>query len=298
MMALEGIERVLQTEEAQDAEDLRHKTEEELGQRPTIIKCASLIKTVTESPHNSSASSKRAKRIWDHHFVSCALCHNNYSRCRLMDSHFCNECKCHVCSKCDCRVYHLSYQEELWAEDAEKAVETKKAKKSKKAKKKQKAKAKQAERKKVESSQAEAVQPQQTKTDESSGEAKSPEQIKNADQGATQKTTSSPPSRGTIESDAADSLSGGGGGGGIAVENNNGGADGSPLNNGVTETNSSGEAIDLVLYLQQTGSIIALAKLLDSLYGDEDEEDADKGGGGGEQQQQQKQRQHRALSTQ
>ena len=104
MMALEGIERVLQTEEAQDSEDLYHKSEEELGQRPTIIKCAALIKTVTESPHNTSAVSKRAKRIWEHHFVSCALCHNNYSRCRLQDSHFCNECKCHVCSRCDCRV--------------------------------------------------------------------------------------------------------------------------------------------------------------------------------------------------
>lgn len=100
MMALEGVERVLQTEEAQDSEDLRHTTEEELGQRPIILKCASLIKSVTESPHNSSVVSKRAKWIWEQHFVSCALCHNNYSRCRLLSSHFCNECKCHVVSLC------------------------------------------------------------------------------------------------------------------------------------------------------------------------------------------------------
>ncbi|KAL7527782.1 hypothetical protein ACHAXR_002124, partial [Thalassiosira sp. AJA248-18] len=296
MMALEGIERVLKTEEAQDSEDLYHKSEEELGQRPTIIKCASLIKTVTESPHNSSAVPKRAKRIWERHFVSCALCHNNYSRCRLRDSHFCNECKCHVCSKCDCRVYHLSYQEELWAEDEEKAEESKKNKKSKKAKKKQKAREKAAEKKKLESQQAAQAQQQKSKAapkkndaaaaassqekeprsnaikskdDASSDKAESVENVKKA-KSATRKSTSSSPSRGSIESDAVDSQLGAG-------ADNNGDAN----NNGGSETNSSNgqPPIDLVLYLQQTGSIIALAKLMDSLYDSEyeDEDNVDKG---------------------
>ena len=308
MMALEGIERVLQTEEAQDAEDLYHKSEEELGQRPTIIKCANLVKAVTESPHNSSAVSKRAKRIWDHHFVSCALCHNNYSRCRLQDSHFCNECKCHVCSSCDCTVYHLSYQEELWAEDDQKAAESQKQKKSKKAKKKQKAKEKAAEKKKLESQQAAQARQQQTKAgpkkdsapsdkgtkDPKANKAKSETGSKNDSMGKGRKasTKSSSPSRGTIESDAADSLSG-------ADADNNANNNDSDGNDEGSETNSnSGQPpIDLVSYLQQTGSIIALAKLLDSLY-DDDYEDEDDANRGEHQQQKNADLNHRVLTTQ
>lgn len=260
MMALEGIERVLQTEEAQDSEDLYHKSEEELGQRPTIIRCAALIKTVTESPHNSSAVAKRAKRVWDHHFISCALCHNNYSRCRIMDSHFCNECKCHVCSRCDCRVYHLSYQEELWAEDEEKAAASKNQKKSKKQKKKQKMKEK-AEKKKLDSVQVQPkaliCTPAPKESEASSIKESGPAETKSS------------PSRGTIESDitslgAADADSGDCLG--MLQESSN--------------ANNGQPPIDLVLYLQQTGSIIALAKLMDSLYDneykDEDDEDGDR----------------------
>jgi hypothetical protein len=145
MMALEGLERVLQTEEAKDAAELRSNLTmtgeaslepQDPFQRQTILKCASLIKGVTESTHNSSAVTKRAKRIWETHFVSCALCHGSFSRHRIDDARFCNECKCHVCSSCDCRVYHLSYQEELWAEDEEKTESKIKSKKNKKAKKK------------------------------------------------------------------------------------------------------------------------------------------------------------------
>ncbi|KAL3795165.1 hypothetical protein ACHAW5_009179 [Stephanodiscus triporus] len=291
MMALEGIERVLQTEEAQDSEDLYHKSEEELGQRPTIIKCAALIKTVTESPHISTAVSKRAKRIWDHHFISCALCHNNYSRCRLIDSHFCNECKCHVCSRCDCRVYHLSYQEELWAEDEEKAAASKNQKKSKKQKKKQKMKEK-AEKKKLDTQTV--VQQQQPKAmvctlapkedRESSSKETGPAETNNSNEpgkdvsslekckpvkGATttRKTTSSSPSRGTIESDTAS----------LGAADSGGDCPG-PLHES-SDANNGQPPIDLVLYLQQTGSIIALAKLLDSLYDNEfeDEDDVDVG---------------------
>ena len=292
MMALEGIERVLQTEEAQDSEDLYHKSEEELGQRPTIIRCAALVKTVTESPHNSSAVSKRAKRIWDHHFISCALCHNNYSRCRLMDSHFCNECKCHVCSRCDCRVYHLSYQEELWAEDEEKAAASKNQKKSKKQKKKQKMKEK-AEKKKLDNQAV--VQPQQPKalvctiapkedgasSSKKRGQAETNDSKNEPGKGessldkcrptkgatTTRKTPSSSPSRGTIESDTA-SL------GGV----DSGGECPGPLHESI-EANNGQPPIDLVLYLQQTGSIIALAKLMDSLYDNEFEGEDDVDGG-------------------
>eukprot|EP01082_Thalassiosira_pseudonana_P002791 g3038.t1 g3038 contig12:1300951-1303756(+) len=149
MMALEGLERVLQTEEAKDAAELRSNLTmtgeaslepQDPFQRQTILKCASLIKGVIESTHNSSAVTKRAKRIWETHFVSCALCHGSFSRHRIDDARFCNECKCHVCSSCDCRVYHLSYQEELWAEDEEKTESKIKSKKNKKAKKKERQK--------------------------------------------------------------------------------------------------------------------------------------------------------------
>jgi len=366
MMALEGIERVLQTEEARDSEDLYHASEEELGQRPTIMKCASLIKTVVAggSPHGnaSSAVSKRARRIWDHHFVSCALCHNNYSRCRLRDSHFCNECKCHVCSKCDCRVYHLSYQEELWKEDEEKDKERGKAKKSKKAKKKQKAKERQqklAEKKAAQAQQppqyqlqpplkaassrallSAAASPGEGKGSPSSettefknnqctfvGEPSEPSSRKggadkqcilvgeppepssrkvsankeaNIDKGkpttthhsaGRKKSTSASPSRDTIASGetTTDSLLGSGG---AEISEAN-----STLGSGGESNNGAQPPIDLVQYLQQTGSIIALAKLLDSLYDEEyEDDDVEQKGknvdrGGDQQQQQQRQKQ-------
>lgn len=277
MMALEGIERVLQTEEAQDSEDLYHKSEEELGQRPTIIRCAALIKTVTESPHNSSAVAKRAIRIWEQHFISCALCKNNYSRCRIMDSHFCNECKCHVCSRCDCRVYHLSYQEELWAEDEEKAAASKNQKKSKKQKKKQKMKEKKKEAQKEETTKEISTvicttQLPKEKSEESFlikedliKEEKDPAETKYS------------PSRGTIESDTT-SL------GAAEMESGDCTPSGVLIHKNICDDINYGQPpIDLVLYLQETGSIIALAKLLDSLYNNEYEDvvtggDADREG--------------------
>lgn len=300
-MALEGIERVLQTEEARDSEDLCHTSEEELSQRPAILQCASLVQSVVESPHNTSAVSKRAGRIWEHHFVSCALCRNHYSRCRLRDSRFCNECKCYVCSRCDCRVYHLSYQEELWAESEERAVESKEKKKSKKAKKRQKAKERAAEKKRME----EVVLKEQERQQEPEAKAsafsksgvsnaaqaftngkilkmyKSQNTSKGCDEAsskggnekvtaisnnwsATQYFSPTPPSRSTIESCPPT---------GSFLGNVD---DAEIRDNDITSGNTSteknmvgGRDVDLVLYLQQTGSIIALAKLMDSLYDNE-----------------------------
>ena len=272
MMALEGIERVLQTEEAQDSEDLYHKSEEELGQRPTIIRCAALIKTVTESPHNSSAVAKRAKRIWDQHFISCALCKNNYSRCRIMDSHFCNECKCHVCSRCDCRVYHLSYQEELWAEDEEKAAASKNQKKSKKQKKKQKMKEKKKEAQKEETIKEISTVICTTPTPKEESE----ESVSIKEETGPAESKSSP-SRGTIESDTT-SL------GAAEVDSGDFTSSGMLLHENKRDDINYGQPpIDLVLYLQQTGSIIALAKLLDSLYDNEYEDEVIGGDADGQQ---------------
>jgi hypothetical protein len=184
-------------------------------------------------------------------------------------------------------VYHLSYQEELWAEDEEKAAESKTKKKSKKQKKKAKEQAKKeraaAEKKKLEDK---AVQQQQQKSKPtalkggesaaSASEKKKPvntKEVKNESgsskasekshvKGATGKTTSSTPSRGTIESDTAS----------LGATDFNGGGDNAALDE-TSETNSGQPPIDLVSYLQQTGSIIALAKLMDSLYDNEYEDE-------------------------
>ena len=288
MMALEGIERVLQCEEAKDSEELYHKSEEEMGgTRPIIIKCATLIKSVIESTGNTTAVMKRAKRIWEQHLVSCALCHNHYSRCRLTDTHFCNECKCHVCSSCDCRVYHLSYQEELWAEDEEKKAESSKNKKNKKQKKKQKQKAKklaEAEKEKKEReereerervAEAERARVRKEAEEKARKEAEEKERVrkqkedeedakiktKNAAESSKKKSQGKKKKKGWAA--ACDSTSLGGG----ATDLNRG-------DEGST-TSSAKPQIDLVSYLQQTGSIIALAKLLDSLYENEQFDDDD-----------------------
>eukprot|EP00586_Coscinodiscus_wailesii_P011370 CAMPEP_0172504466 /NCGR_PEP_ID=MMETSP1066-20121228/178970_1 /TAXON_ID=671091 /ORGANISM="Coscinodiscus wailesii, Strain CCMP2513" /LENGTH=878 /DNA_ID=CAMNT_0013280661 /DNA_START=527 /DNA_END=3163 /DNA_ORIENTATION=- len=149
MMALEGLERVLQVEEAKEMErKSRIVVDSESGAisnaeyhdsatRGSLVS-ASLIEALEQ--HKNSAVSKRAGKIWKQHFVSCALCRQSFSRHRSSEARFCKECKCHVCSKCDCEVYHLSYQEELWAANEEKTQAKTKAKKSKKQKKKEKRK--------------------------------------------------------------------------------------------------------------------------------------------------------------
>merc|ERR1712038_157223 len=101
----------------------------------------SLVENAMKKP-NSSKVTKKVQQIWNDHFVSCALCNQPYSKHRVSDAKFCNECKCYVCSHCNCEVYHLSYQEELWAASEEKVVASKQAKKSKKQKKKEKRKEK------------------------------------------------------------------------------------------------------------------------------------------------------------
>ncbi|KAL3804824.1 hypothetical protein HJC23_006596 [Cyclotella cryptica] len=260
MMSMEGLERVLQTEEAKDAADLRANNGSSMGiaQRPVIVICAKLINGVMELNHSSSAAAKRAR--------------------------FCHECKCHVCCNCDCRVYHLSYQEELWAEDDEKAEAKTKSKKNKKQKKKAARDKKKAAPPAKNTSAADAKNPPletTTKTDleksktitvEPSSSAKEDIQSKSSpplsadnktrrnellptttnEQRGSRKASSSSPSRGTIDDDSAS----------VGADNS-----GSVMNE-LPDSNHD-EPIDLVLYLQQTGSIIALAKLMDSLYADE-----------------------------
>mmetsp|Transcript_12224 Transcript_12224/g.25788 ORF Transcript_12224/g.25788 Transcript_12224/m.25788 type:complete len:910 (-) Transcript_12224:6-2735(-) len=146
MMALEGLERVLQVEETREMirrEQIENGEikDDQKTRTPSLVN-SSLIEKAREN-HNSSAVTKRAERIWKQHFVSCALCKKSFSKHRPSDACFCGECKCYVCCNCNCKVYHLDYQEELWAE-TEKTEQKKTSKKNKNKKKKEKAKQKKA----------------------------------------------------------------------------------------------------------------------------------------------------------
>jgi hypothetical protein len=80
MMALEGLERVLQVEEAREAA-MREASEGDGTGRTPILVSASLIEKALDK-HNSTTVTKRASRIWKQHFVSCALCHKcKYRAC-------------------------------------------------------------------------------------------------------------------------------------------------------------------------------------------------------------------------
>lgn len=200
----------------------------------------------------------------------------------------------------------MSYQEELWAEDEQKAAESKNQKKSKKQKKKQKMKEKAAEKKKLDvqvtaqpaprsSGTSKVVASASSKGNEpqAANTSKANEEGDNANEDPTKRNTNSSPSpsRGTIESDsaslgAADDNAGDNVGGGIVLNDSG-------------DTNNRQPPIDLVLYLQQTGSIIALAKLMDSLYDHEFEEEEDEDvDGDGRHQQKTIDLNHRVLTTQ
>lgn len=258
MMALEGLERVLQVEESREAKSKTPST------TPMLVS-ASLIEKAQDK-HNSTAVKKRADRIWKQHFVSCALCHESFSKHRTADATFCEECKCHVCSKCDCKKYHLSYQEELWAATEEKTEAKKNAKKSKNKKKKQKQKkAKQASAGvDTVSSQPSAdttkvtvegatgkLGSQQNESSVESGSRKSrgDESTASGDGGGVDKSASTKGSHNKKDRTAGKS--------GLDDEFD--------IDGMLDEQEQQQPPIDFVLYLQQTGSIIALAKLMDAL---------------------------------
>mmetsp|Transcript_13244 Transcript_13244/g.28066 ORF Transcript_13244/g.28066 Transcript_13244/m.28066 type:complete len:1178 (-) Transcript_13244:173-3706(-) len=275
MMALEGLERVLQVEEGRELAKRSRGGGDSKDDDNTPLVSASLIEKALDK-HNSSAVSKRAGRIWKQHFVSCALCHESFSRHRPADAHFCNECKCHVCSNCDCKVYHLSYQEELWATEEGKNEASKKAKKNKKAKKKAKAKEKKAKA----DAEEKLAQEQEKKA---AAEKKQQKGKKGQRDGSTVRSRSS-----TTASSNAESGQGGkssaevppvigkhssrkGGKKSAYSATNGSGTDeddddtlplSSPNEDG---SGNKGPDVDFVLYLEQTGSIIALAKLMDAL---------------------------------
>jgi importin subunit alpha-6/7 len=257
MMALEGLERVLQVEETREMLRREHMECREIGEdgkRPPNLVSASLIEQAREN-HNSSAVTKRADRIWKQHFVSCALCKKSFSKHRTSDASFCEECKCYVCSGCNCQIYHLSYQEELWAESEEKTEKKKEAKKSKNKKKKEKLKQKKAKQ----------YQPTTTPEEEDEEEDDPDEEEPIETFQASMISPTSVSSR-EIAVPAVPSLA--------APSDQKLKNPGNEFSEGMPECSEQDQhaSVDLVLYLQQTGSIIALAKLIDALdYGEEDE---------------------------
>lgn len=256
MMALEGLERVLQVEESREIARRSDKKRKNEPPAPMLVS-PSLIEKAQDK-HNSTAVKKRADRIWKQHFVSCALCHESYSKHRIADATFCEECKCHVCSKCDCKKYHLSYQEELWAATEEQTEAKKNAKKSKNKKKKQKQKkAKQANSESSSSQQS----PTKGVTVETSGKLNSRE---SSVETGSRKSRGEESSDDGIDKTAADTKPRESRFGASMSQSDD------ELNVGgaLDDSERQQPPIDFVLYLQQTGSIIALAKLMDALEND------------------------------
>ncbi|CCI43787.1 unnamed protein product [Albugo candida] len=128
MMALEGLERILQVGE------LEAKRTDAPNPYAGLMASANIETLVT---HKSATVAKRASRIWQQHFVTCAICMGAFSK-HSNDTFFCDECKCNVCKNCDCTVFHLKYQESLWKEETEKETNEKQAKQASKRSKRQK----------------------------------------------------------------------------------------------------------------------------------------------------------------
>merc|ERR1711862_339611 len=90
MMALEGLERVLQVEETKElarrasleateadiCKPVPDSSQMDASQRGSVVS-ASLIEALEQ--HKNSAVSKRAGKIWKQHFVNCALCRQSFS---------------------------------------------------------------------------------------------------------------------------------------------------------------------------------------------------------------------------
>jgi hypothetical protein len=137
MMALEGLERILQVGE------LEAKRTDSPNPYASLMASANIETLVS---HKSATVAKRASRIWQQHFVTCAICSGAFSK-HSSDTFFCDECKCNVCKNCDCTVFHLKYQESLWMEETEKETNEKQAKQASKRNKRQKKRLRTKERK-------------------------------------------------------------------------------------------------------------------------------------------------------
>lgn len=124
LMALEGIEKILQVGERVGKEMIARLNNEpntkisigrsENSFNPHAIQ-VNPVNILALQKHRSMSIAKRAKKIWKDHFVTCAICKDTFSK-YIQSAMFCQECKCFVCINCNCSVFHLSYQDKIWRE--------------------------------------------------------------------------------------------------------------------------------------------------------------------------------------
>ena len=239
-MALEGLERVLQVEEAREVawrDNQKRDGTDKSDLPPDPLVSASLIQKALNKKHKTLVI-KRAQKIWSDHFLSCALCNQPYSKHRVSDAKFCEECKCHVCHKCNCEVYHLSYQEELWAMPEEKTGGKSKKSKNKKKKEKRKEKNKQKAQ--------EIANDNKAKVDVSSAEEKEDKQ---------QAEDRSSPAKNATRNESKS----------ISPTSSMAKHDDNESKDDKKSRLQNLPAIDFNLYLQETKSIIAVSRLMDAL---------------------------------
>ncbi|DBA04152.1 TPA: hypothetical protein N0F65_004260 [Lagenidium giganteum] len=234
MMALEGLERILQVGE------MEAKRTDSPNPYASLMASANIETLVS---HKSATVAKRASRIWQQHFVTCAICLGPFSK-HSNDTFFCDECKCNVCKNCDCTVFHLKYQESLWKEETEKETSEKQAKQASKRNKRQKKRMRTKERKA-------ALRQQKTPGNQTGSRSRS----KNS------QTHSDSDSEGSKHDDDDSEME----------EEEEEPAVNAPSVDKGTEEAARADALDemvdsndkLVSYLLETGSIMALAERLD-----------------------------------
>ena len=189
----------------------------------------------------------------DANFLGCGICQKNLPE-TLEDSHlkFCSECSCHVCFRCDCEQFHLASQEKqllasLEAEQ-EKLISKKIKKKRKKNRQKENFKKKKELICSVETSQETGTPSNIIETGMASDSSNSPKQSKKK----TKQPISPTSVLGTISEERDDE------------EDRKGKTtvtEDTRIESGCVK---NGDA-DFVSYLEETGSILALASVMDEL---------------------------------
>ncbi|OQS01219.1 importin subunit alpha [Achlya hypogyna] len=240
MMALEGLERILQVGE------LEAKRTDAPNPYAGLMASANIETLVS---HKSATVAKRATRIWQQHFVTCAICMGAFSK-HSNDTFFCAECKCNVCKTCDCTIFHLKYQESLWKEETEKETTEKQAKQASKRNKRQKKRQRTKERK--------AALRQQQKPSSGTSPTLRPDAGKSSDESSSEDDEDDDDDDDTVAASDAPPV-------------HKGGLTPTTMAHARVATTKTTRLLDdmvdandrLVSYLLETGSILALAQRLD-----------------------------------
>uniref|UniRef100_A0AAV1TH63 Importin subunit alpha n=1 Tax=Peronospora matthiolae TaxID=2874970 RepID=A0AAV1TH63_9STRA len=257
MMALEGLERILQVGE------LEAKRTDSPNPYASLMASANIETLVS---HKSATVAKRATRIWQQHFVTCAICLGPFSK-HSNDTFFCAECKCNVCKLCNCTVFHLKYQESLWKEETEKETHEKQARQASKRSKRQKKRQRTKERK------AALLRGQKTPAGGRGSKQSRQQRDQPHDNSSSDDASSTKSGGGGVHRrhDADDSVSENGSNGSNVEEEDGGSTTPGDEEEVATDEEANADVLDemvdandkLVSYLLETGSIMALAERLD-----------------------------------